>query len=103
MKNCTYKKIVALTLAVMLLLGSGIGAALAGIDFINLAAIKTSAEDPHEDIFYDADKGLFFEVVGGRARILGSDREAVLASSDFADGTYTLAAHTEPAYTFPQH
>ena len=90
MKNCTYKKIVALTLAVMLLLGSGIGAALAGIDFINLAAIKTSAEDPHEDIFYDADKGLFFEVVGGRARILGSDREAVLASSDFADGTYTL-------------
>ncbi len=90
MKNSIFKKLVALSLAVLMLVGSGIGAAIAGIDLAGLVGIKASAENPHNDIFYDEEKGLFFEVIGGRATILGSAREAVLDSPCMDNGVYTL-------------
>ncbi len=90
MKNRIFKKIVALSLALLMLAGTGIGATLAGVDLLQSLSIKASAENPHNDIFYDEVKGLFFEVIGGRARILGSARDAVLASPCMDEGVYTL-------------
>ena len=89
MKNSIFKKLVALSLAVLMLVGSGIGAAIAGIDLAGLVGIKASAEDPTNEIFYDENKGLFF-TVDSAANIVGTDKTALMQPPYYSDGTYTL-------------
>ena len=89
MKNQLSKKIVAVLLAAVLVLGSGITAALSGTDLGSLFSITASAEDPKNSILFDSAKGLFF-VIGKGATIIGTNAEALRASDNFADGTYTL-------------
>ena len=87
MKNRIFKKIVALSLALLMLAGTGIGATLAGVDLLQSLSIKASAEDPKNSVHYDAGKGLFF-TVDDAATIVGTDADAVRESC--VDGVFTL-------------
>ncbi len=91
MKNTFFKKLVALSLAVLMLVGSGIGAALAGIDLAGLVGIKASAEDPKNEILYDAENALYF-TVDSAANIVGTNKAELPGSAGFNNGTYTIPA-----------
>lgn len=87
MKNKLSTKVVAVLLAAVLLLSSGIMSALPGIDFGSLLELKASAEDPKNDVFYDEEQGLYFTVDNGGARIIGTNPDELLLAED---GTFTL-------------
>ncbi len=94
MKHKLSKRIIAMTLAVIMLMGTGIFAALVNDDWAELFSTTVSAEDAQNVILYDETKGLFF-TVDTAARIVGTNRDALKASSDFTEdsngtGTYTL-------------
>lgn len=90
MKNKLSTKAVAVLLAAVLLLSSGILSVLPGIDLGSLLEIKASAEDPKNKIYFDETRGVFFTVSGGAATIIGVQREYLIAGPDFDNGTYTL-------------
>ena len=88
MKNKLSTKAVAVLLAAVLLLSSGILSVLPGINFGSLLEIKASAEDPKNKILLDTDNGLFFTIEKG-ATIVGTDPDLLSAGLN-GSKTFTL-------------